>query len=158
MIFLNCYSNKIGTSSFEFKRILDGCFVFSPSILQFWIKYLGVVFMILLQQQMTKIYKTMHHFPYLAQLLQQIQHNEVQIHNNSFWELNDKFVFLLMKSEPWCPSLPSSCLLAGLAYMAFRGKPGSPGMGKAVMPRVYISFSPWPLELHFRHKSTRLDP
>lgn len=44
--------------------------------------------------------------------------------------------------------LPSSCLFAGLTYIALRGKPGSPGMGKLVMPRVYISFSPWLLELH----------
>lgn len=33
-------------------------------------------------------------------------------------------------------------------YIALSGKPGSPGMGKLVMPRVYISFSPWLLELH----------
>uniref|UniRef100_A0A0E9XLF6 Uncharacterized protein n=1 Tax=Anguilla anguilla TaxID=7936 RepID=A0A0E9XLF6_ANGAN len=33
--------------------------------------------------------------------------------------------------------------------MALRGKPGSPGIGKFVIPKVYISFSPWPLELHF---------
>lgn len=32
--------------------------------------------------------------------------------------------------------------------MALRGKPGSPGMGKLVMPSEYISFSPWFLELH----------
>lgn len=43
---------------------------------------------------------------------------------------------------------PSSCLLEGLTYMALSGKPGSPGMGKLVMPSVYISFSPWFLELH----------
>lgn len=47
-----------------------------------------------------------------------------------------------------CCFSPSSCLLAGLTYIALRGKPGSPGMGKLVIPRVYISFSPWLLELH----------
>lgn len=57
----------------------------------------------------------------------------------------DKHVLILA-----CGFLPSSCLFAGLTYMALRGKPGSPGMGKFVMPRVYISFSPWLLELHCR--------
>lgn len=57
----------------------------------------------------------------------------------------DKHVLILA-----CGFLPSSCLFAGLTYIALRGKPGSPGMGKFVMPRVYISFSPWLLELHCR--------
>lgn len=48
---------------------------------------------------------------------------------------------------------PSSCLFAGLTYMALRGKPGSPGMGKLVMPSVYISFSPWDLEVHWADNS-----
>lgn len=34
--------------------------------------------------------------------------------------------------------------------MALSGKPGSPGIGKLVIPSVYISFSPWPLELHWK--------
>lgn len=50
-------------------------------------------------------------------------------------------------------ALPSSCLLAGLAQMAFSGKPGSPGIGKLVIPSVYISFSPWPLELHWKNQA-----
>lgn len=55
-----------------------------------------------------------------------------------------------------CWFSPSSCLLAGLTYIALRGKPGSPGMGKLVMPRVYISFSPWLLELHCNDTIQRL--
>ena len=43
--------------------------------------------------------------------------------------------------------------------MAFSGKPGSPGMGKLVIPSVYISFLPWLLEVHFwscfRHSETQ---
>lgn len=37
--------------------------------------------------------------------------------------------------------------------MAFSGKPGSPGIGKLVIPSVYISFSPWPLELHWKNQA-----
>lgn len=51
-------------------------------------------------------------------------------------------------------SSPSSCLLPGFTYMALRGKPGSPGIGKLVIPRVYISFSPWLLELHCEGNGT----
>jgi hypothetical protein len=46
--------------------------------------------MLLPQQQLAKMNRTMHHFfsngviPYLVQVL-----NEVQINNNSFWEIND---------------------------------------------------------------------
>ena len=36
--------------------------------------------------------------------------------------------------------------------MALSGKPGSPGMGKLVIPSVYIYFSPWLLELHLKKK------
>lgn len=37
--------------------------------------------------------------------------------------------------------------------MALSGKPGSPGIGKLVIPSVYISFSPWPLELHCKNQA-----
>ena len=52
--------------------------------------------------------------------------------------------------------LPSSALLAGLAYMAFKGKPLSPGIGKLEIPNVYISFSPLLREEHWQKRKQQL--